>query len=212
MTSNLTNNQLLDDQTAPARASRHSWRVVDIVVAAVLGVACGLIFFAWNSIGYAWFTTMDALTPGLGGIAAGIWFLGGPLGMLIIRKPGAAILVELIGAIVSALLGNVWGITTLYSGLAQGLGAELVFALFAYCNFKLPVALLAGAGAGLGAWTLELFTSGNLAKGTTFLAIYLTSTVISGIVLAGGVAHLLGKALAGTGVLDRFASGRDAGN
>ena len=113
MTSNLTNNQLLDDQTAPARASRHSWRVVDIVVAAVLGVACGLIFFAWNSIGYAWFTTMDALTPGLGGIAAGIWFLGGPLGMLIIRKPGAAILVELIGAIVSALLGNVWGITTL---------------------------------------------------------------------------------------------------
>ena len=164
MTSNLTNNQLLDDQTAPARASRHSWRVVDIVVAAVLGVACGLIFFAWNSIGYAWFTTMDALTPGLGGIAAGIWFLGGPLGMLIIRKPGAAILVELIGAIVSALLGNVWGITTLYSGLAQGLGAELVFALFAYRNFKLPVALLAGAGAGLGAWTLELFTSGNLAK------------------------------------------------
>lgn len=212
MTDNLTNQQQLDDQTTPAPTSRHRWRVVDIVVAAVLGVACGLIFFAWNSVGYAWFTTMDALTPGLGGIAAGLWFLGGPLGMLIIRKPGAAIMVELIGAIVSALLGNVWGITTLYSGLAQGLGAELVFALFAYRNFKLPVALLAGAGAGLGAWTLELFTSGNLAKGPAFLAIYFTTTVISGAVLAGGVGHLLTKALAGTGVLDRFASGRDGGS
>lgn len=212
MTNNLTNQQRLDDQTTPAPTSRHRWRVVDIVVAAVLGVACGLIFFAWNSVGYAWFTTMDALTPGLGGIAAGLWFLGGPLGMLIIRKPGAAIMVELIGAVVSALLGNVWGITTLYSGLAQGLGAELAFALFAYRNFKLPVALLAGAGAGLGAWTLELFTSGNLAKGPAFLAIYFATTMISGAVLAGGVGQLLTKALASTGVLDRFASGRDGGS
>ena len=31
-------------------------------------------------------------------------------------------------------------------------------------------------------------------------------------VVAGAVAHLLSKAVAGTGVLDRFASGRNAGN
>ncbi len=151
------------DETAPATSGRHSWRVVDIVVAAVLGVACGLIFFGWNTVGYAWFQAMDALTPGMGGLAAGIWFLGGPLGMLVIRKPGAALLVELIGAITSALLGNVWGVSTLYSGIAQGLGAELVFLAFAYRNFRLPVAVLAAALVpGWGASTLELFTSGNL--------------------------------------------------
>ncbi len=199
------------DETAPATSGRHSWRVVDIVVAAVLGVACGLIFFGWNTVGYAWFQAMDALTPGMGGLAAGIWFLGGPLGMLVIRKPGAALLVELIGAITSALLGNVWGVSTLYSGIAQGLGAELVFLAFAYRNFRLPVAVLAGAGAGLGAWTLELFTSGNLQRTPAFLIIYLVCTVISGAVLAGGLGWVLTRALARTGVLGRFASGREGG-
>lgn len=32
---------------------KSSWRVIDIVIASVLGVACGLIFIVWNSIGYA---------------------------------------------------------------------------------------------------------------------------------------------------------------
>lgn len=186
------------------------WRVVDIVVAAVLGVATGLIFLAWNLIGSAWYTAMDALTPGFGGLAAGIWLLGGVLGGLIIRKPGAALFVEALAATVSALLGSQWGITTLYSGLAQGLGAELVFAAFAYRRFSLPVSMLAGAGAGLGAWVLELFLTPNLDKSIEFNLIYLVCLLISGAVLAGLVGWLLTRALAATGALDRLASGRSA--
>ncbi len=203
----MSRNEIIDE-TLPAQSARHSWRVVDIVVAAVLGVACGLIFFGWNTVGYAWFQAMDAITPGLGGIAAGVWFLGGPLGMLVIRKPGAALFVELIAAITSALIGNAWGISTLYSGIAQGLGAELVFLLFAYRSFSLPVAMLAGVGAGVGAWVLELFTSGNLQKGPAFLGIYLSTTVISGAILAGLTGWILTRAISRTGVLSRFASGR----
>lgn len=198
-----------ENLTTPLTSTR-SWRVVDIVVAAVLGVACGLIFFVWNTIGYAWFTAMDALTPGLGGIANGVWFLGGVLGMLVVRRPGAAIFVELLGAITSALLGNIWGIGTIYSGIAQGLGAELIFLATRYRSFKLPTAALAGAAAGVGAWTLELFTNGNLQMGAAFLVIYLVTSIISGAILAGVLGWLLTRALAGTGVLSRFASGRAA--
>ena len=56
-----------DKNTGTARPTRR-WRVVDIITAAVLGVATGLIFWVWNG-------------------------LGGVLGGLIIRKPGAAIMV-----------------------------------------------------------------------------------------------------------------------
>lgn len=188
--------------------TRSSWRIIDIIIASVLGVATGLIFWVWNSIGYAWFTAMDALTPGFGGLAVGVWLLGGVLGGLVIRKPGAALFVEVLAATVSALLGNQWGIETLYSGIAQGLGAELVFAAFAYRRFTLPVAMLAGAGAAVGAFVLELFTSANLAKSLAFNSIYLTCLLISGAVLAGLLGHWLVKALAGTGALDRFAAGR----
>ena len=185
------------------------WRVVDIVVASVIGVATGLLFLFWNNVGYAWFSAADAVTPGLGGIAVGIWLIGGVLGGLIIRKPGAALFVELLAAVVSALIGNQWGIETIYSGIAQGLGAELVFALFAYRRFGVLPAMLAGAAAGAAAWTLELFLSGNLQKSPEFLGLYFTTVVISGAVLAGLLGWVIVRALAATGALSRFAAGQD---
>lgn len=189
--------------------SARSWRVIDIIIASVLGVACGLIFYMWNIVGYAWYTVADAATPGLGGIATGIWLLGGTLGGLIIRKPGAAIYVEMLAAAVSAGIGNQWGIETLYSGLAQGIGAEIVFSIFLYKRYSLGVAALAGAGAAATEWVLELFTSANYAKSGTFLITYFSTMVVSGVILAGVLAWILMKALAATGALDRFAAGRE---
>ena len=195
-------------QSASAARANFSWRNIDIIIAAVIGVAVGLIFVIWNIIGGAGYEAVNALTPGLGGLVAGMWFLGGPLGAYIIRKPGAAIFVEVIAATVSALIGNQWGISTLYSGLAQGLGAELVFLILAYKSYNLATVVISGLMAGVGAWTFELFT-GNLAKTFEFNVIYLISTALSGAVLAGVLAYFLAKALAATGALDRFVIGRE---
>ena len=186
-----------------------NWRIVDIVVASVLGVACGLVFFVWNTVGYAWFQAMDALTPGLGGIATGIWLIGGVIGGLVIRKPGAALYVELIAAVVSTLLGSQWSISTVYSGIAQGIGVEIVLAIFLYRRFGLGVAMLGGMAAGWGAFVLELFTSGNLGKTLQFNIIYFITLSISGAILAGAVGFFVVKALAKTGALDRFGAGRE---
>ncbi|MDZ5143765.1 ECF transporter S component [Microbacterium testaceum] len=205
-----TSPSALANRSSVAATNRFSWRVVDIVVAAVLGVAIGLLFWGWNTVGGLWFTAMDGVTPGLGGLAAGVWLIGGVIGGLVIRKPGAALLVELIAAIVSALIGNVWGVTTIFSGLAQGLGAELIFLAFLYLRFTLPVAMLAGVGAGVGAWVLELFLTPNLAKTVEFNLIYLGTLAVSGALLAGLVGWLLVRALAATGALSRFAAGREA--
>jgi len=184
------------------------WRVVDMVTAAILGVATGIIFLVWNQVGGAAYTVVDALTPGVGGLVAGIWYLGGVLGGLVIRKPGAAVFVEVLAAVVSMALGSQWGVSTIYSGLAQGLGAEIIFLIFAYRRFNLPVAILSGIGAGLGAWVFEGFY-GNFAKGLTYNLIYLGAQVVTGIVLAGLVGWLLVRGLAQTGALDRFAAGRE---
>ena len=196
-------------QDTTTRTTTCGWRVVDIVVAAVLGVATGIIFVGWNFVGGAGYEIFNALTPGLGGLAVGIWLLGGVLGGLVIRKPGAALAVELLAALVSAAIGNQWGITTLYSGLAQGLGAELIFLVFAYRRWGLAIAALAGAGAGIGAWVLE-FATGNVAKSAGFNLTYLICLIVSGALLAGAVGWLLTKALATSGALSRFEAGREA--
>lgn len=171
------------NSAAPANGAvaprKLNWRVVDIVVASVLGVACGFVFLAWNTVGYAWFEAMDALTPGLGGIATGIWLIGGVIGGLVIRKPGAALYVELLAATVSAVLGSQWGPSTVYSGIAQGIGVEIVLAIFLYRRFGLSIAMLGGMVAGWGAFVLELFTSGNLGRTLQFNIIYLVTLSIS---------------------------------
>jgi len=194
------------DVTKPAEG-RHRWRVVDIVVAAVLGVACGLVMWAWNGPGYAIYDVLNAATPGLGGLTQGLWLLGGPLGGLVIRKPGASVFVVMVAAICSALLGSTWGMTTLLYGLAEGVGAELAFAIVAYKRFTLPVGILSGVLAGAGEWVSELFT-GNMAKTKTFNIVYLAANMVSGAILAGLLSWLLVRALAKTGVLNRFAAGR----
>ena len=69
---------------------------------------------------------LEAILPGLQGLFNGGWLFAGVLGGIIIRKPGAALFVALVAALLSALVGNQWGPLTLVSGAVQGLGAELV--------------------------------------------------------------------------------------
>lgn len=184
------------------------WRVIDIVTAAVLGVACGLIFVVWNQVGGASYEFLKTIGPGVGGLVTGVWLLGGTLGGYVIRKPGAALFVELMAATVSMALGSQWAVETIYSGLAQGLGAEVVFALVAYRRYNVGVVAGAGAASFALEWVLELFTAGHLAKGALYNASYLACGVVSGVFLAGVLAWALTRALAATGALNAFASGR----
>ena len=188
------------------------WRVVDIVVASVVGVAAGLVFLLWNIAYRGPSALLEPLLPGLQGLLDGPWLFAGVLGALIIRKPGAAVYTELVAAAVSALtlIGNTWGaFLTLEAGLIQGLGAELVFLLFFYRRWSLPVAILAGVGAALagGLNNLLVWYAG---ADWNFVVVYLVSTSISGALIAGALSWLLARGLARTGALDRFASGREA--
>lgn len=185
-----------------------SWRVVDIVVAAVVSVACGVIFWLWDQA-YAGVEVATAAFAPLSGLYSGGWLLAGVLGGLIIRKPGAALFCEILAAVVEALLGSQFGVTVLLSGLVQGLGAEVAFAIFAYRRWNLGVALLAGGLSGLALGVSEVIQFFPAWEFGWQLA-YTVFAVISGIVIAGLLSWLAVKALAKTGALSAFASGRAA--
>ncbi len=189
--------------------SRFQWRVVDIVVASVIGVASGVIFWLW---GQAWptFDALFAVAPGLSGLMAGGWLFAGVLGALVIRKPGAALYTEVVAAVVSMAVGTQWGFTTLIWGVVQGLATELGFALFVYLNWRLTAALVAGAVAGLSTGLLDTTFTSTAAYALEVRAIYVVCTVASGIVLAGLGSWLVMRALAASGALARFAAGREA--
>ncbi|MFT4220089.1 MAG: ECF transporter S component [Microbacterium sp.] len=194
---------------AAASFSRNRWRVVDIVVASVVAVACAGVFLLWN-VGYEGPSALLApLLPGVQGLLAGPWLIAGVLGGLIVRKPGAAIYTETVAAVISALIGNQWGPLTIVSGLVQGLGAEFVFLAFLYAAWRLPVAVLAGAVAGLACGVNDRIWW-YAGADTLFTTVYLVSTTLSGAVVAGIGGWLITRGVAATGALSRFAAGREA--
>ncbi|MFP3465107.1 ECF transporter S component [Leifsonia sp. SIMBA_070] len=195
--------------TVGARPRTLRWRVVDIVVASVVAVASGVVFWVWGVVQNPISGPAGALLPGFQGILNGPWLFAGVLVALIVRKPGAALYGELVAAIVSALIGTQWGFATLLSGVVQGLGAELVFALFLYANWRLLPAILAGAGAGVAESILDLLYWYPGSK-PEFAITYAITTTVSGAVVAGLGSWLLVRALARTGALSRFAAGREA--
>ncbi|OBG85342.1 hypothetical protein A5699_24925 [Mycobacterium sp. E802] len=192
--------------TTPVARALH-WRVVDIVVASVLATAAGLVFVVWNIASNPISAPLTAALPGLQALLAGGWLFAGVLTALVIRKPGAALYGELVAATVSALVGNQWGVLTIESGLVQGLGAELVFAVFLYRRWGLPVALLAGGVAGLALAVNDLILW-YPASARMFATIYTASAIVSGILVAGLLSWFAVRGLAKTGALSRFASGR----
>ena len=186
----------------------YRWRTVDIVVASVIAVTFGVVFWAWDLLwnasgaAFGWFAPAQALIYG-------VWLMPAVLAGLIIRKPGAAVFTETVAAVISALIGNKWGATVLPQGLLEGLGAELAFALFWYRSFKLPVAMLAGALAGLAATLFDAFYWQSSYSFLHYNLPYIASGTLSAILVAGVGGFALTRALAETGALDRFGSGRE---
>ncbi|HEX7172875.1 MAG TPA: ECF transporter S component [Candidatus Limnocylindria bacterium] len=183
------------------------WRIVDIVVAAVIGVAFGVVFLAWNAV-YAAAEPLFVALPPAQAVLYGVWLMPAVLVGLIVRRPGAALFGGFAAAAVSVLLGSPYGVDALLSGAIQGAGAELAFLIGAYRLWNLPVAALAGAIAGLAAaiHDIALYYPGT---DVAFWTVYGVAATMSGAVVAGIGSWLLVRALLPTGVLAPFAVGRE---
>ncbi len=186
---------------------RNAWRVVDIVVAAVIAVAFGVVFLAWNAI-YAATEPLFLALPPSQAIMYGVWLLPAVLVGLIVRRPGAALFGGFVSAAVSVLLGSPYGIDALISGAIQGAGAEVAFAIGLYRSWGLTFAVLAGVLSGLAAAVHDIVVY-YPDFGLNAQLVYAGATAVSGALIAGVGAWLLLRALVATGVLHEFAAGRD---
>lgn len=184
------------------------WRTVDLLTIAFLGVAFGVAYWGYGLLYNGPISALGLAFQPLFGLFVGFWFIAGVVGGLVVRRPGAALACELIAAVVSALFGNQWGVTTIVSGLAQGLGAEIAFAIFAYKAFGPFVAVLAGALSAPLEWVYEI--AYYFADWTwTWKLAYLPLMVVSGVVVAGVGGWLLTRALARAGALNPFPPGQE---
>jgi energy-coupling factor transport system substrate-specific component len=183
-----------------------TWRTVDIVVAAAIAIAFGVVIWGWNQL-WAAATPAFVAIPAAQNILYGMWLLPAVLGGLIIRKPGAALFTELVAAAVSAILGSQWGLDALASGFVQGIGAEVVFFAMRYRVWTIPVVAAAAVASALTAWVHDVALY-YLDIGVGPQLAILAFMVVSAIVIAGIGSWLLMRSLVQTGVLAQFPAGR----
>ena len=189
--------------SAPASAPDTRWRTRDIVIAAVIGVAFGVVFWAWGLVWYGPLAFLGTLALPLLDLGYAVWLIPTVLAPLIIRKPGAAVFAEMVAAGVSAFLGSPWGPDVLLSAFVQGAAAELVFAFTLYRLWSFPVLAIAAVASAAAAWVHD-WVIYYAAVDPTVQAVRLVFMAISAVVLVAGGSVALHRALKRAGVLEGF--------
>ena len=188
-----------------AGEAQGSWKTRDFIVTAAIAVVLGLVW----SLGWvhAWQVARGIL-PEFGFFMAGFYTAAAVITGYIVRRPGAALLGEMIAAIIEVPL-TVLGPTALILGLLQGLGVEMVFAATRYRKWNLAILVLAGAAGAAFGYVYETFAFGYLAMTPEAQLSRFVARVLGGMILAGLVSKLIADALVKTGVLNNFPIARD---
>ena len=187
-----------------------AWRSVDLVTTAILGVALGVAFWGWDLLLYpAVSALLNTAFPPLASLTLGVWVLPAVVGGFVVRRPGAALLCEIVAATVEALLGNQWGLNVMISGALQALGVEIILAVFLWRGFRLGVAVLAGVLSAileLCCWEWWVYPGEYTAS---MKLVALGCAVISCSAISGLGGWGLVRAMAATGALNAFPAGRE---
>lgn len=186
--------------------NRSVWTLRETLIVAVLGAVFGVMYLGWVQV---WLVLQAIFGPVTMDVVMGFWFIVSIIAAAIIRKPGVALVSEVLAAAIQVLLGSPAGLLLLLTGLVQGAGAEAVFAATRWRRYTVPVLMAAGMGAAVFsfAYTWVRFDYGSLAPG--LLVAMFVLRLASGALLGGLLGHLIVRGLYRTGVLSGLAIDRD---
>jgi energy-coupling factor transport system substrate-specific component len=185
---------------------QNSWTLREILIVAAIGATFGFLYLGWVQV---WLIGQALFGPVTMDVMMGFWFIASIVAATIIRKPGAALLAEVLAALVEVMLGSPAGLLLILAGLIQGAGAEAVFAATRWRDYRLPVLMSAGVGSAVFSfvYTWIRFDYGALAPGL-LLAMFVLRC-LSGALLGGLAGHWVTAALYRTGVLSGLRIDRD---
>ncbi|MBM7645240.1 energy-coupling factor transport system substrate-specific component [Scopulibacillus daqui] len=171
-------------------------KLTDILVTIVIALVFGLIYKLWGPVSYL----LKPLGFQIDQLIYGMWFMAGPFALLLIRKPGTALLAETAAALGEVLFAGQGGVIDFYYGFLQGLFAELVFLVFRYKSFNFSVAVLSGMASALASFILDLGYGYLFELAGWNLILNIIFRFIGAGLIAGAFSYVLVKALESAGV------------
>lgn len=183
-----------------------SFSLRDVLLIALLSVVLGIVYFG---AGYVSSFFVPFIGPIAHEIIYGIWFVAGPMALYILRKPGTAIVTEVLAALVEVLIGSIYGPSVLIIGTLQGLGSELGFTVSAYRKFEWPNFILSAILTSVFSYVWSYFANGLAAYSISYNLTMLLVRTLSSIVFFLMTKALCDK-LQAAGVLQSYALGQKA--
>jgi energy-coupling factor transport system substrate-specific component len=179
-----------------------SWTQREIVVVATIGVVFGVLYLAWVQV---WLVAQGLIGPLAMDIVFGFWCVASVIAAYIVRKPFAAFFAEVTAAVAEVATGNPAGMILLLTGVVQGAGAELPFALTRWKRYDTAVLVASGISAAIFSFVYTWIRFKYGALDPALLVLMLAVRMVSGIVLAGLLGRYLARRLQKTGVLHGLA-------
>ena len=172
----------------------------ELVIMAVIGIVFGVCGTPIVFVGRFFMTAMGSI--GWIGFAAvlGWFYLAGVLGSYITRKPGAAIIAEVISGVAQILSGNPNGAIVLITTFLQGFMADAAFAVGGYKKWTTPFVCLSGAASALLGYWVDAYFFGITETTTALIVGAIAVRMVSG-ALFGILGVAIFKAVAKSGVL-----------
>jgi len=190
-----------------------SWSLKDVILCSLLGTLFAVICLS---------TVLSLIGPvgplfaavGLGHLAFefafGIFLFSAIFAPYIMQKPGVATVVGLLTGFIQVLLASPFASTVWLSGLVQGFGVEVGFAIFGYKKWNFISIFTASTTAMTAsfilAWQRELFADYTFGMLMTRIIIRWASAVLISAILGKFLADRLAKA----GVLKSYPLGEGA--
>ncbi len=183
-------------------ALRPAWTMRETVTIAIIGVVFAFLYLGWVQV---WLVLQAILGPLTMDVLMGFWFSGSMFAAWLIRKPMVAFSTAMLTVVVQIIAGNPSGAILLLTGLVQGAGSEVPFALTKWKNYSWPIMIASGAVTSVFSFTYTWFrfSYGELAPG--LVASMFVIRLISGMVLGGVLGRLLAGAVHKTKVTSGLA-------
>lgn len=188
------------------------WKLQDIILMSILGA-----FFAAVCLG----TVLTLIGPAIPLFAAvgladlsfevmfGVFLMSAVFAPYIIQKPGVATVVGFLTGYIQVLMGSPFAATVWLSGLVQGFGAEVGFALFAYKKWNLLSVLAAATGATVSSFLLAWYRGSWTNLAWEIVALRFIIRWASALLVSGFFAKYLADRLAKVGVLKSYPLGKE---
>ncbi len=180
--------------------------VSEITFIAVLSTALGVSWWGWTFLNDV---AQIALKPiGFNHLLEGFWLIGSVFFAYIIRKPGSAILGEVVAAFIQGMIAK-WGISSLAYGFVQAIPVEILFLCFAYNRWDWKILSVAGMLSALASFVLTYFWYGYESLNPLFNVFQLAIFLLSGAFFCGFIAKKIADLLKKAGVLYQFKISQD---